>query len=67
VSGEQDSEPPENGDIEKVARALISKHRDQAAAAAESRSQQLLEDGEISAHRLWKRIVQVIRQLQGGA
>jgi hypothetical protein len=67
VSGERDSEPPENGDIEKVARALIAKHRDKAAAVAEARAQQLLEDGEISAHSLWKRIVRVIRHLQRGS
>jgi hypothetical protein len=62
-----ESDLPGNGDIEKVARALIAKHHDKAAAVAASRAQQLLEDGEISAHRLWKRIVRVIRQLQGGS
>jgi hypothetical protein len=62
----EDRDLPENGDIEKVARALIAKHGDKAAAVAEARVQQLLEDGQISAHRLWKRIVRVISRLQGG-
>jgi hypothetical protein len=64
VADEPDAGLPDNGDIKRVARALIAKHGGKAAAVAEARAQCLLEAGELAAHKLWKRLVQVIQELQ---